>query len=108
MEERRQRLPEAVRPPGKGSVFEPRARMWLTRWQRRWGGKHGAIRTRDELAVQEMRDKAPMINLLCRDVRSPPPFEVGLGGGTEIQLNIEAGFRLDFSTPPLYLHRNPA
>ena len=77
LEERRQRLPEAVRPPGKGSVFEPRARMWLTRWRRRWGGKHGAIRTRDELPVQEMRDKAPMINLLCRDVRSPPPFEVG-------------------------------
>ena len=97
MEERRQRLPEAVRPPGKGSVFEPRARMWLTRWRRRWGGKHGAIRTKDELPVQEMRDNAPIANLFCRDFRTPP----GSGGGAKIRLNFEAGFRLDFLTPPL-------
>ena len=62
LEERRQRLPEAVQPPAKGSVSEPRARMRLTRWRRRWGGKHGAIRARDDLPVEEMRGKAPVAN----------------------------------------------
>lgn len=56
--ERRESLPEAVRPPDRGSVAEPRARMWLTRWRRRWGAKHGTIRMRDDVGVEEMREKA--------------------------------------------------
>ena len=66
LEERRQRLPEAVQPPARGSVFEARGRMWLSRWRRRWGGKHRAIRTRDELPVEEMRNKAPIASIFWR------------------------------------------
>ena len=58
LEERRLRLPEAVRPPSWGSVAQAGARMRLTRWRRRWNGRHGKIRTRDDISVQEIRDKA--------------------------------------------------
>ena len=59
LEERRLRLPEAVRPPARGSVGEARSRMWASRWRRKGGGRCGAIRARDDVSVQEMRDKAP-------------------------------------------------
>ena len=56
----RLRLPEAARPPSWGSVAQARARMRLTRWRRRWNGRHGKIRTRDDIPIQEMRDKAAL------------------------------------------------
>ena len=59
LEERRLRLPEAVRPPARGSVGEARSRMWASRGRRKGGGRYGAIRTRGDVSVQEMRDKAP-------------------------------------------------
>ena len=77
LEERRQRLPAAAQPRAKGSVTEPRARMWLSRWRRRWGGKHGAIRARGDLPVEDMRGKAPIANFMRCVFGAPPFIEAG-------------------------------
>ena len=59
-------LPEAVRPAEKGSAVETKARVWALRWRRRWGLRYGAIPTREDIPVQEMREKAPVV------FRTPP------------------------------------
>jgi hypothetical protein len=58
-EERRQQLPEAVRPPGVGVPAQTSARVWAGTWRRRWGGTHGRIRVREHISVEELRSKAP-------------------------------------------------
>ena len=45
-------------PHDRGTVADSPARMWATRWRRRWGGRSGTIRVVDELPVAERRDKA--------------------------------------------------
>lgn len=57
-EQQRRALPESVRPTCKGVADEARARMWASRWRRRWGGKHGRIRPKDEMTAEEKRAKA--------------------------------------------------
>ena len=59
LETRRMALPAAVMPPPRGTSAVPRARMWALRWRRRWGGRHGTIRPRDDLPLDEMRRKVP-------------------------------------------------
>ena len=56
-EEGRGRLPDAVRPGFVGAAAATKARVWALRWRRRWGARHGAIRAREDIPVQEMRDK---------------------------------------------------
>lgn len=58
LEEERRRLPEAARPLSRGTSADAGARMWACRFRRRWGGRYGAIRIRDEIPLQELRDKA--------------------------------------------------
>ena len=57
-EAQRQQLPEAVRPPGVGVPAQTSARVWAAAWRRRWGGKHGRIRVREQIPVEELRSKA--------------------------------------------------
>lgn len=74
-EEGRASIPEGVRPEHKGEVSESRARKWAMRLRRRWGGRHGKLRVREHMAVEEMRGKA-------RDyskVGSDPEPKSGLG-----------------------------
>ena len=54
----RAKYPEVFRPMDPGLVAEARARKWAQRWKVRWGAKHGAIRVRDELPLEETRTKA--------------------------------------------------
>lgn len=56
--QRRLQLPEAARPPERGVVADGRNRAWALKFRRRWGARHGAIRTLDALPVDEMRAKA--------------------------------------------------
>ena len=108
LEERRLRLPEAVRPPSWGSVAQAGARMRLTRWRRRWNGRHGKIRTRDDIPVQEMLDKAALSLNATRQrggsVAGPVSRpDCGRRGGV-IRADFESGFRTQiwsgFRTPP--------
>ena len=55
-------LPEVVRPAFAGCAAATKARMWARRWRQRWGARHGAIRAREDVPVQEIRDK--VMNLL--------------------------------------------
>ena len=57
LETRRMALPETGRAPDRGTIAEARARMWASRWRRRWGGRHGRIRARDDVPLREMRSK---------------------------------------------------
>lgn len=59
LEERRGSIPAVVRPVAVGFAEEAKARMWAMRWRRRWGGRHGRLRVRDDVGPQEMRDKVP-------------------------------------------------
>ena len=51
-------LPEAVRPPFSGTVAEASARMRACRWRRSWGGRHGRIRVREDVPLEERRATA--------------------------------------------------
>ena len=55
--ERREELPLICRPPDLGVAAEARSRAWAMRWRRRWGGRHGRIRVRDDLSTEEMQAK---------------------------------------------------
>ena len=57
-EENRDKTPAAARPSGKGTSAEARARMWARRLRLRWAGRLGRIRVREDLTVQQMREKA--------------------------------------------------
>jgi hypothetical protein len=63
LEEQRRRLPEAARPPPRGSSAEGKGRMCASRLRVRWGGRYGAIRVRDGVPSQEMRDK--VVRMRC-------------------------------------------
>ena len=57
-EECRGKAPAAARPSSKGTSVEVRARMWARRLRLRWAGRLGRIRVREDLTVQQMREKA--------------------------------------------------
>jgi hypothetical protein len=57
-EESRRQVPEESRPAARGSAAESRGREWMRRLRRRWGGRHGRLRVRDEAPVQTLHDKA--------------------------------------------------
>ena len=56
----RQELPADWRPASKGSAASVAARSWCLRWRRRWGGRIGAIRSRDDMSPVAMLAKAPL------------------------------------------------
>ena len=58
LERRRALIPENLRPPSRGVPAEVKARRWACRWRRRWGFRHGAIRAREDIPLEELRDKA--------------------------------------------------
>ena len=55
---RRLELPEAVRGPPRGADGESRARRWVARLRRRWVGRCGKVRVRDDLQPSEIHNKA--------------------------------------------------
>ena len=57
---------------GLGSVADARARMWATRWRRRWGGRFSQIREADCVSAEEIHRKArrPSVGL---------PLDLGAG-----------------------------
>ena len=57
LEANRMQLPEEVRPRAVGCVADGRARKWALGWRRRWGGRHGKIRVREDVPVAELREK---------------------------------------------------
>ena len=56
-EELRERMPDAVRVPYRGTVADARARMRATAFRRRWKGRYGSMRVREAVPVAEMRTK---------------------------------------------------
>ena len=58
LEERRGRLPASVRPTSWGSSAIASSRKRVSRWRRRWGGRIATIRVREEVPVEDMREKA--------------------------------------------------
>ena len=60
LEARRWDLPEAVRPPWRGDAGEAWARVSACRLRRRWGARHGKLRARPDMSLDEMRAKAAM------------------------------------------------
>ena len=57
-EVQRLQWPEDVRPASKASVEVSSAREWVRQFRLRHGGRHGDIRIRDDVPVEEMRSKA--------------------------------------------------
>ena len=49
--------PEAVRPGSVGQASSVNARVWALRWRRRFGARHGRVRAREHVPVEEMRAK---------------------------------------------------
>jgi len=67
----RRQLPEWHRPAAIGVAAQSSARMWAFRWRKRWGGRHGKIRVRDDIPVEEMRAKASTL-ACCMSVVGHP------------------------------------
>ena len=61
-EKLRQDLPADWRPASKGSAASVKARAWRCRWRRRWGGRIGVVRPKDDIDPQEIREKATLSN----------------------------------------------
>ena len=57
-EARRLELPEAARGPPRGAVGESRARRWVALLRRRWAGRFGRVRVRDDLQPSQIQRKA--------------------------------------------------
>ena len=57
-EDLRERMPDAARVPYRGTVADASARMWATKFRRRWKGRFGGMRVREEVPVLELRTKA--------------------------------------------------
>jgi hypothetical protein len=58
LEAQRLELPEAVRPDPRGTITDARARVWASAWRKRWGARHGRIRIREDVTLEDMRHKA--------------------------------------------------
>ena len=58
LERRYRELPDGLRPRARGMANEARERMFALRLRRRWGMRHGSIRAREDISVEEMRAKA--------------------------------------------------
>ena len=74
-EARRLELPEAARGPPRGAVGESRARRWVARLRRRWAGRFGRVRVRDDLQPSEIQNKAPPHRICehrCPEKAAPP------------------------------------
>ena len=65
-EERRARLSASVRPAAWGSSASATSRRRVSRWRRRWGGRIANIRVREEVPLEDMRDKAGREPRCCR------------------------------------------
>lgn len=57
-EERRVMIPAAVRPPSAISRSDPVGEVWAFRLRKRWAGRHGRIRVRETIPLEDMRAKA--------------------------------------------------
>lgn len=58
LEVSRSGLPADVRPVARGNSADGKNRMWAKRLRKRWGGRHAKLRVREDIPLQEMRDKA--------------------------------------------------
>ena len=67
-EEARMALPEHLRPASRGVASDGKARSWMRRLRRRWGGRHGRLRVRDEPSADELQAKVRVI-LVMHHVR---------------------------------------
>ena len=54
----RLQVPEAMRPAPWGASDVASSRVRMDRWRRRWGGRYGALRKREFVPVDVMREKA--------------------------------------------------
>ena len=57
-EARRQELLEAVRPYARGLSAQAKGRSFMKRFRRRWGGRYGALRVREQVPLQLLQSKA--------------------------------------------------
>ena len=51
-------IPAAVRPPSAISRSDPVGEAWAFRLRKRWAGRHGRIRVRETIPLEDMRAKA--------------------------------------------------
>ena len=54
-------VPEDVRPRCRGSASDSSARAWMRRLRKRWGGRYGRLRVRDEPSMDVLQAKAPSL-----------------------------------------------
>ena len=65
-EERRARLSASVRPAAWGSSASATSRRRVSRWRHRWCGRIANIRVREEVPLEDMREKAGREPRCCR------------------------------------------
>lgn len=73
LEERRVRLPESVRPPPRGTSLDASARKWASRLRERWGGFLNKFKLRDDISLDERREKVYAVLQWWKHVRSRVP-----------------------------------
>ena len=57
-EAQRLALPESMRPAARGTSAEASARVWISAWRKRWGARYGRVKIRENVSVDDMRQKA--------------------------------------------------
>ncbi len=70
-EELRQALPEPVRPPSVGASSERRAKRWVARLRRRWGGRYTKIPLAEHVEPAELSAKATRAKPTCTPRQAP-------------------------------------
>ena len=48
---------QTVRPRGVGVSTQTSARVWAEAWGRSWSGKHGRVRVREQIPMEDLRSK---------------------------------------------------
>ena len=87
-EQARARLPEELRPLYRGTAVEARARVWALGWRRRWGGRHGHVRVREDVPLEERREKAAQDVTERALTYSEPTYGKRFWGGNDILPNV--------------------
>ena len=76
MERRRVMFPAAARFPPLGNAKEIKGRVWAFRWRKRYGARIGRLRFREDISVEELRQKVRFYYFLVTD--TAPESETGL------------------------------
>ena len=99
-EEGRQQLPEALRPRHRGVGAQSKGRSFMSRFRKRWGGRYGALRVREQVPLPVLLSKARRYILPCFQCSPVDCLVHGRGQRCSIDSHVAPLCCLGLHSPP--------